>query len=517
MGVGMRWVRIVLVFALALCAPLGAALAAPWHRAESANFIIYAEGPAEEARDLAMELERFRAALIMLTRAKAVPTANAPKITVYRLARRDDMLALTPGGSGVAGFYRADQTGVRAFSLEDEDSALSGRTILQHEYAHHFMYQYFSGVYPFWYSEGFAEYVSTARVSDGRMVFGGVDPLRAGWLRDERWFPLSQLITVENRLVSDNDVGRIYAKSWLTMHFMFSTVERQKMLRAYIDAYRTGVEPIAAFTTAFKEKPPEVDQEIKRYARAGLPTILLKLDEIDPQTIQTTELPDSAGRALVMAEQVRAFRGQLRDAQRGAELRARIRALPADPLVNNLQVEMEARIGQPQAALDRLAQVTNPADAGLWEAVARLRRAKTLEGDARIEEVRAARRALIAAQKQDPGRSEILFRYVQTFADAEGPPSQALIDVARRLYEISPQSFNSNVAAAMVLSRSGAGKEAAALMRIFAADPHGGDDAKRAAAFEEVAKAGGVIAPDDETWRLAPWPEAKPAAPAQRR
>src|SRR5690606_17382921 len=91
-------------------------------------------------------------------------------------------------GSGIAGFYipRAGNSVAFVPAREDraagsiarrnERTALDGMSVLKHEYAHHFMMQYFPGAYPGWYVEGYAETVATIRFLDNGSFHIGDPP-----------------------------------------------------------------------------------------------------------------------------------------------------------------------------------------------------------------------------------------------------------------------------------------------------------------------------------------------------
>ena len=61
------------------------------------------------------------------------------------------------------------------------------KTVLLHEYTHHFMYQYFPAAYPTWYSEGFAEFMASPVFNDDGSIGIGAPPEYRGSAR--RFFP----------------------------------------------------------------------------------------------------------------------------------------------------------------------------------------------------------------------------------------------------------------------------------------------------------------------------------------
>ena len=84
-------------------------------------------------------------------------------------------------GRTVAGLYKPDAAGPFMIApREDLAQTFTSDMILFHEYAHHFMLQNYSTVYPPWYVEGFAELLSTTRFErDGSIKVGAFAAHRA--------------------------------------------------------------------------------------------------------------------------------------------------------------------------------------------------------------------------------------------------------------------------------------------------------------------------------------------------
>ncbi len=128
-----------------------------WTRAETPHFVVYSD-LGNRVRDSALELEHFDAWLRFLLN---VHTEPANKLDVYLFGAENGLSEVWPGvGSDVRGFYEATPEQTAAFALY-RTSGFGDQTVLFHEYAHHFMLQYFAGAYPKWFVEGFAEFVST--------------------------------------------------------------------------------------------------------------------------------------------------------------------------------------------------------------------------------------------------------------------------------------------------------------------------------------------------------------------
>ena len=62
--------------------------------------------------------------------------------------------------------------------------------VLHHEYAHHFMLQYFPAIYPGWYTEGFAELIGSSKMMDDGRIGYGMPALHRGNDINAYWAPL---------------------------------------------------------------------------------------------------------------------------------------------------------------------------------------------------------------------------------------------------------------------------------------------------------------------------------------
>jgi len=137
-----------------------------WLRAETPGFIVYSTSAETRVRSLAEELESFDSLLRRLTQTTA-PRSPTP-LEIYLFNGPGQFQEAFPGSNTtVRGRYAARPDIIAAYAIYQDREGLEAQDVLFHEYAHHFMYQYFANTYPAWYVEGFAEFVSTAAFEDG--------------------------------------------------------------------------------------------------------------------------------------------------------------------------------------------------------------------------------------------------------------------------------------------------------------------------------------------------------------
>ena len=216
--------KLIMMIAVAT-ATLGASSAdAEWRRYETANFVIYSESGPKKVEELATGLESVDALMRMATGLSN--DVEPVKVRIYEVATETDVQNAIGGDSGVAGFYHANSMG--AFAVTPRDMAFgvgsfTRELVLHHEYAHHFMLQYFPSTYPSWYVEGFAELIgSSTMMPDGRIAYGKPAKHRGDTL-SFFWVPVQDVLTKPADKLNDFD---LYGQGWALTHFLTFSKER---------------------------------------------------------------------------------------------------------------------------------------------------------------------------------------------------------------------------------------------------------------------------------------------------
>jgi tetratricopeptide (TPR) repeat protein len=216
----------------------GSAAKAEWRRFETAHFVIYSESDDRRVTELATGLESIDGLMRMATGLEdEVPV----KVRIYELGDEGAVqAALGQTNSGIGGFYSSNALGPFAVTTRKAYTAtgsFTGRIILHHEYAHHFMLQYFPATYPGWYVEGFAELIGATKIlDDGRLAYGFParhrgDTINADW------------VSMRDILLTPPDKMRpydLYGQGWAMTHFLTFDPVRSKQLRQYLGALNSG-------------------------------------------------------------------------------------------------------------------------------------------------------------------------------------------------------------------------------------------------------------------------------------
>lgn len=474
----MSLIRFMLMLLLATA---GSAAHAEWRRAESPQFVVYSEGSEQLLRQRILLLEDYDWLLRTLTGLKAPPSPN--KLHVYLAASNSALRQIRPGiGSQVAGFYSASPHGIAAVAqIRGAGDRDFGQQVLLHEYAHHFMSQYFPTAYPGWYREGFAEYFMTAEFEEDRIEVGRYSDARAAWLADTgTWIPLERLLFEPDRVRGD-DVARFYAQSWLLVHYMFRSPTRRPQLSAYLTALGRAEDARKAFETHFETTPRQLTAELRSYIRGKMTyTTLTRKSRSDPPPVTITPLGASdaivhldAALRIGAGEDDAGFMQRVRRAGEGQ----------TSPFARRVLAKAEAMHGD-GAAADRLLDpllAASPQDAELLY----LRGMKHLVAGRRDEASRAkhfaeARQWFGRAHKADANHFQTLYRYAESLATGGAPATENTSNVLLLAYRLAPQVDEIGLNAASMLISLGHHQDARVLLQPLLGDQHNEETAAAA-------------------------------------
>lgn len=455
------FVRLLLALA-AMWIGIAPALAEPWLKATTDDFVIYSEGDPADLRQYAQDLERFDA--LLRQRFGIAPDEGANPLTVYLLDKPKSVSRLLDRDH-TAGFYSPASEGSFAIATRAADrggKALSGQMTLFHEYVHHFMYRHLGAPWPAWYREGLAEYLSTVRfTSDGNWTAGTPPGRRLRRARESR-VPTAAFLATDAPATDAKTPRDFYAQAWLMVHLLESDQALKSRLDAYLAAIADGEPPAAA--AARLGDPAELDRLLEAHA-AKLPPAITSQLPLQSAPIPQVAALDETTSALVELELARRT-GRDSTATRDAL------ALLAQRFPNDASVLYQLALAE--RAAGRSADATTD------------RLLALAPGHARGHVLKAE---LLVAAGSD--RTPILAELAQAASLAPDDPfvlvsryrieSQLVMpltpEVARgvaRAFALAPESSAIRLSQAFALASRGQFDDAEALVRVMAYDPHAG-------------------------------------------
>ena len=475
--------RACLILALAT---FSGAARAEWHKSSSNHFVVYANTGERDIRRISEKLERFHAAVALVTNTKTPPPSPSSRVTVYVVRDEEQVRKLMGKGSRfVAGFYIPRASG--SIAIVPQIDVGSGPTdfsltILLHEYSHHFLISASRFPMPRWYSEGAAEFFSSARFKDDGTVEVGMPAMhRAGELFFAKDVHVSDLLdpaAYEARKNSEYDA--YYGKSWLLYHFLTYNTERKGQLNTYLTGLVKGKSSLDAALAAFGDFK-QLEKDLDRYMRQRS-MMLMRLPAewivIDPITVARLD----AGEAAILPLVIRSQRGV--DDKLAVPLLAEVRTVaaqfPQHPAVLSALAEAEHDAGNFAAAIAAadaaLAIDKTQVNAHVQKGYALFALADKTGEDADFAK---ARRAFVALNQIENDHPVPLIYYYTTYL-RQGKPPQLAVDGLTYASVLAPYDLGLRMTLAMQQIRDRKVPEARTNLATIAGNPHPNGLSKRA-------------------------------------
>jgi tetratricopeptide (TPR) repeat protein len=427
---------------------------AEWWEAKTEHFVIYAQDGERSTREFATKLESFDHALRSLQATKFEPvTADWQRVTIYRSGDLDYMQRLAHFPAG--GFYLPQMNPVEftpvhggksktdSIIKRDSRTDLDPQSVLFHEYAHHFMFQYFPAAYPSWYIEAFAETVATLDLHpDGSFHVGNPPQYRSDALFNQMITVTPQSLLASTAKPDGEDQFGWYTVGWLVNHYLTFGPSRKGQLQTYLRLVNGGMNSAPAARQAFGDLD-KLASEVQKYKHSGKlgGADVVPATKANPQVTMRRLGPDEEA---VMKAVIRTKSNPTKTEKRGVagEVRDLARQYP-----NSLPIQLELAKAEldlenydaASAAADRAIQI-NPdsVEALVDKARIFLERGKTDKKYLPESRVWAAK-----AHDVDPQNPEPLYvNYLAYFYEGGAIPESALIGLeqafvrARQDYDV---------------------------------------------------------------------------------
>lgn len=454
---------------------------AKWFEATSKHFVVYSDRGTEQSRIMATKLERFDAALRQLTSRPDDGTSPSARVTIFMVQSPLDVSRLFgKGGSYVGGFYAsiagASYAIVPPFLVQETGENNDSEGILLHEYAHHFVSENQSVLYPIWLNEGFAEFVSTARFEkNGSIGLGLVGEWRGWQLNHQVTVPVELLVDSQayfNRREVAFDT--FYPRSWLLYHMLTFEPSREGQLVAYAGALSRGLNDRDAAIAAFGDLR-KLELDLQAYGRkVSMPYYLIKGETLPPVSVSVREL--SSGASEIIPLWMRMRRGIEDKLAEGvaAEARAIGARNPQDPFVQTVLAKAEFDADHFDAALvaSESALAADPRAIEAQVLKGRSLLGKANEGTATSADWNAVRAAFLKANALDADHPLPLFYYYLSYLNQGFKPTGNALQALHRSLELAPYDRGLREEVALSQIDRAQFDEAKATLRMLMRDPH---------------------------------------------
>lgn len=491
---------------------LATAAQAEWYQASSQHFVVYADDKPENVKAYTTKLERYDQAMKAMRNVPDDRRGPAARVTVFQLGDLADIQKLYGGGSNsVAGFYQPRASGPVAFVPRTSGGSgrpweIGAERVLLHEYAHHFMYaDWPSAIFPLWFSEGFAEYNSTAIFNpDGSVTFGAPPTDRLFGVADQVGMPLSTMLDPGLSKMDGRQTYALYSRGWALTHYLTQSPERRKMLADYITAINAG-KPLDQAAKVFGNVNA-LDFKLLSYVKSPkFASQVVPADRISVGEVAVRRL--SPGEAAIMPALIRSQRGVDEKAAKEvvAMARATAASYPNDSAVQNALAEAEydaENFAGAEAAADRaLAAEPKSIHAMLYKGMARQAVAEAAKStDA--NQWKEIRRWYIAANRAATEDPQPLILYYRSFKPAAQKPTAGAASGMLYATALAPFDLSLRIESGLILLDQGKSAEAGQQLAQLAYNPHGGKSAEKVRAVLATLDKSGASAARAElqTW-----------------
>ncbi len=373
------------------------------------------------------------------------------KVTIFRFGDAGAIAVMAGApGSGIAGFYIPRAGNSVAFVPANEDRRsrsilrrgssgdLDGMTVLKHEYAHHFMMQYFPGAYPRWYVEGYAELVATIRfLDDGSFHVGDPPQHRAYQVLQMRSFPLNEMLDADHEL-NGLEALQHYGTGWLLSHYLNFDDQGRAQLSEFLQALAKGEDSLTAARRIFGDIG-ELQRKLMSYRRSNFPGLNVKpAAAAMPEVAMRTLAPDEQA---FIEDEMKLLRGV--DQQEADSIRKRISGRLGDfpqsalarVLLARAALEAEDYDGAEDAAKQAIALNPDLLEAWLYRGMAHAEKASGKDADAAAAGL--AREYLAHAASLDRIDPRPLIAFYQSYLKSGEEPAENAVIALEHAYDRS--------------------------------------------------------------------------------
>jgi Tfp pilus assembly protein PilF len=237
-----------------------------WILVKSENFTIHSSLNAKRTENLLLHMEALRALLV--TDGTGLRQTQSKPTNIFVFGKASDYDAFA---------FRENSAGVFLSGLSHNLIAIRGgrgssdSQVILHEYVHFITRSTSRFPYPKWWQEGFAEYVSTSRLSRNNLDVGMANRNHMEALRRYKLLPWANVIDSSKfAALSKKQTQMFYAQAWLLTHHLHNRGAHQDSIdrswNTYLEAIRSGASPSSAFEEGFDLNVRDLDHLARKHS-----------------------------------------------------------------------------------------------------------------------------------------------------------------------------------------------------------------------------------------------------------
>jgi len=244
-----------------------AAYSANWAEYKTSNFVVYSKASDKRTRKLIDDLEVFRYFLLKFNRVEGDEAAVPLKLYIVGSLKNYQKLT---GSKTTAGLYKNVRSGPIAVAIGQKKRWKFGsdpREVLFHEYVHYIMHQYSGRWFPKWYSEGFADYLSSFTYKDNVLTLGTQVLTRLPSLQAARkWVSFDEVMSARMTRLKygspKEGTSLFYAQSWYLTHYLNHHPEFKSKIQPLLTAQANGMGALDAVQSALGIPMEELNRRL---------------------------------------------------------------------------------------------------------------------------------------------------------------------------------------------------------------------------------------------------------------
>ena len=240
-----------------------------WHRVSTPNFELITDISKSNAVELAERVEKFRQFVGIIS--SMDPEIKFRPVTIFATKRKKNYELFTNQSDWLkktTGFFSDTLPATYAvINLKGQHLARHNLHTYYHEYVHYLAATSISYDLPFWFSEGYADYLASIEFV-GKKKINYAKPLihHLEYINNSRWIPISEILAERRGQHGNiNRIRKTYAQGYYLTHYFYADNQRRKNLFKFLNLRNAGTELELAAQQAFGMTLDELNTAVKSY------------------------------------------------------------------------------------------------------------------------------------------------------------------------------------------------------------------------------------------------------------